>query len=59
MRVPRELFKCISCARDLMSKWEKPGDLPATVIITLQADDGTDGNWCEVCYSKWAWANDR
>ena len=49
MRIPRELFKCVACGRDVMSG-EKIGDLPATVIVTLLGDDGADINWCVDCY---------
>ena len=50
MRIPKELFKCVSCGRDLIIEWEKPVDLEPTVIITLPADDGADINWCADCY---------
>ena len=50
MRIPKQLFKCVACGRDLISEWEKPGDLEWTVIITLPADDGADINWCADCY---------
>jgi len=50
-KTPAFLWVCERCGRDLLSRWEKPGDQPydAPVILVLR-DDGTDTRWCDDCY---------
>jgi hypothetical protein len=44
---------CERCGRDLMQRWEKPGDLSYDeAVVILPRDDGTDSFWCLDCWDS-------
>ena len=38
---------CEKCGRNLLQRWEKPGDLAYDApLLILPRDDGSDSFWC-------------
>lgn len=53
MIISRNGLRCERCRRDLLQRWEKPGDKSYDYgIISLPRDDGTDTFWCVDCYKE-------
>ena len=43
---------CEKCGRNLLQRWEKPGDLAYDApLLILPRDDGSDSFWCWECYN--------